>query len=309
MTGREEHSPADRPEPTSAREKAKVIAELLRAPAAFSAIGDPLVGAYAGGPIETRRLFLPLTSVLIYAGGMGLNDWADREIDAEERPERPIPSGQLSAGEAFRVSTGLIGAGVLVAGLLDGARGFRRAAVLAATVAAYDTVAKDTPAGAWVMAACRSLNVLLGAGSCHALAPALTIGAHTVAVTELSKAEVHGAEASLPAGVRIAVGAVAAAATVTGRSHDKPVLTVLGRAGAAVSAYRYLAKAIPPLNRAIDEPTGTRIRAAVRANLGALIPLQAALIARTGNLIPAAVVAALEPAQQQVIRRMRGDTT
>ncbi|WP_432560508.1 SCO3242 family prenyltransferase [Granulicoccus sp. GXG6511] len=300
----------DRTAPASGAEKARVVAELLRAPAAFSAIGDPLVGAFSGGPVNGRQLMLPLTSVLIYAGGMGLNDWADREIDAEERPERPIPSGRLTAGEAFRISTGLIGAGVLVAGLLNGPRGFGRAAVLAATVAAYDTVAKDTPAGAWVMAACRSLNVLLGAGSLRAaVAPALTVGAHTVAVTELSKAEVHGSDPTLPAGVRIAVGAVAAVTPVTGRWSDRPVLNVLGRAGAAVSAYRYLTKTIPPLNRAVAEPTGARIRDAVRSNLGALIPLQAALIARTGNVVPALAVAALEPAQKQVIRRLRGDTT
>lgn len=291
-------------------EKAALIAELLRAPAAFSAIGDPLVGAYAGGRVRARQLVLPLSSVLIYAGGMGLNDWADRAIDAEERPERPIPSGRLTADEAFRISVGLLSAGVLVAGLLDGRRGFTRGTLLAGAVVAYDTVAKDTPAGSWVMAACRSLNVLLGAGSLPAaLSPALTIGAHTLAVTELSKAEVHGAEPALPEGVRTAVAAVAALTTFTGRNSDHRILRLAGRAGAAVSAYRYLAKALPPLNQAIEEPTGDRIRDAVRATLGALIPLQAALIARTGNLAPAAVVAALEVGQGQVIRRLRGDTT
>ncbi|MDO5683302.1 MAG: UbiA family prenyltransferase [Propionibacteriaceae bacterium] len=296
--------------PAASRPRVGEIAELLRAPAAFSAVGDALVGTYAGGPVTVRQHFLPIASVLIYAGGMGLNDWADREIDADERPERPIPSGRVPAGTAFRISTGLLGAGILVAGLTNGRRGLVRAAILAGTVVVYDTVAKDTPAGSWVMAACRSLNVLLGAGSLPAaLSPALTIGAHTVAVTELSRAEVHGAESTLPENVRLAVAGVAAAATVAGRRPKNRVLCLAGRAAGAVSAYRYLAKAVPPLNRAVAEPTGTRIRDAVRANLGALIPLQAALIARTGHLVPAAFVAALEPAQQQVIRRLRGDTT
>ena len=59
MTGREEHSPADRPEPTSAREKAKVIAELLRAPAAFCAIGDPLVGRTPAAPSKPADCSCP----------------------------------------------------------------------------------------------------------------------------------------------------------------------------------------------------------------------------------------------------------
>lgn len=285
------------------------VLELLRAPAAFSAVGDPLTGAYAAGPVETRQLLLPVASVLIYAGGMGLNDWSDRELDAEERPERPIPSGRVAPDQALAISAGLLGGGVLWAALVGGRSGALRAALLAGTVIAYDTLAKDTPLGSWVMGACRSLNVLLGASSPAAIAPALTIGAHTVAVTELSRREVTGADRSLPEGVRIAVAGVSGAAVLGGRNHPNPLRTVLGRVAAAASTYRYLDKAIPPLSRAIERPGANRIRDAVRANLGALIPLQATLIARTGNLVPAAAVASLELAQRQVIRRLRGDTT
>lgn len=285
------------------------VLELLRAPAAFSAVGDPLTGAYAAGPVETRQLLLPVASVLIYAGGMGLNDWSDRELDAEERPERPIPSGRVAPDQALAISAGLLGGGVLWAALVGGRSGALRAALLAGTVIAYDTLAKDTPLGSWVMGACRSLNVLLGASSPAAIAPALTIGAHTVAVTELSRREVTGADRSLPEGVRIAVAGVSGAAVLGGRNHPNPLRTVLGRVAAAASTYRYLDKAIPPLSRAIERPGADRIRDAVRANLGALIPLQATLIARTGNLLPAAAVASLELAQRQVIRRLRGDTT
>lgn len=285
------------------------VLELLRAPAAFSAVGDPLTGAYAAGPVETRQLLLPVASVLIYAGGMGLNDWSDRELDAEERPERPIPSGRVAPDQALAISAGLLGGGVLWAALVGGRSGALRAALLAGTVIAYDTLAKDTPLGSWVMGACRSLNVLLGASSPAAIAPALTIGAHTVAVTELSRREVTGADRSLPEGVRIAVAGVSGAAVLGGRNHPNPLRTVLGRVAAAASTYRYLDKAIPPLSRAIERPGADRIRDAVRANLGALIPLQATLIARTGNLVPAAAVASLELAQRQVVRRLRGDTT
>jgi hypothetical protein len=287
------------------------VLELLRAPAAFSAVGDSLVGVYAGGPVRPRQLLTPLASVFIYAGGMGLNDWADRELDAEERPERPIPSGRITADEALRISAGLLAAGVAVAALVGGRSGAVRGAALAGTVVAYDTVAKDTPAGPWVMAACRALDVLLGAGSLSAATPAaLTVGAHTVAVTYLSRAEVSGAERSLPKAVRAAVAGVAAVATATGRSHPTSrVRGVLGRVGAAGAVARYLTKAVPPLNRAVEDPAAGPVRDAVRANLGAMIPLQAALISRSGHPVPAAVVAGLEVAQRQVIRRLRGDTT
>ena len=37
--------------------------------------------------------FTALAMSLLYVGGMYLNDAFDRDIDARERPERPIPSG------------------------------------------------------------------------------------------------------------------------------------------------------------------------------------------------------------------------
>ncbi|WP_375373510.1 UbiA family prenyltransferase, partial [Micromonospora sp. ATA51] len=40
-------------------------------------------------------------SVLLYWAGMAANDWADRHLDAVERPERPIPSGRVSPPAAL----------------------------------------------------------------------------------------------------------------------------------------------------------------------------------------------------------------
>lgn len=293
-----------------ARAAAPVIAELVRAPAAFGAVGDALAGAYAAAGTPRRHLLMPIASVLLYAGGMGLNDWADRDQDAVDRPERPIPSGRVRSGTALTLSVGLITGGMAVAGLIGGARGAARAGALAATVVVYDALAKDTAAGSWVMAACRSLNVLLGAGSLRAaLAPALTVGAHTVAVTELSRAEVSGTDATLPENVRIAVVVVAASAVAGGSARGSRGTRVLGRLGAAAGAARYLTKTLPPLATAVRRPSAANVRDAVRASLGALIPLQAALIARTGQLAPAAAIASLEIAQRRLVGRVQGDTT
>ena len=58
-------------------------------------------------------LWLALSSCSDF-GGMFLNDAFDRHIDARERPERPIPKGQIGAGEVFGVGYGLLGAATLL---------------------------------------------------------------------------------------------------------------------------------------------------------------------------------------------------
>ena len=45
----------------------------------------------------------------------GLNDFFDAEVDAVERPERPIPSGRISRSTAGCVGWSLLAAGVLAA--------------------------------------------------------------------------------------------------------------------------------------------------------------------------------------------------
>jgi len=49
-----------------------------------------------------------------YEGGMFLNDAFDAEIDARERPARPIPSGQVSRASVFTLGFGLLAAGLLL---------------------------------------------------------------------------------------------------------------------------------------------------------------------------------------------------
>jgi 4-hydroxybenzoate polyprenyltransferase len=86
----------------------KAYVQLVRAPAALTVLGDTVAGAAAAGnPLRGRRLLLPLSSVAFYWAGMALNDWADRKLDAVERPERPIPSGRVSPEQALAVAGGL----------------------------------------------------------------------------------------------------------------------------------------------------------------------------------------------------------
>ncbi|MGH8999965.1 MAG: UbiA family prenyltransferase, partial [Acidimicrobiia bacterium] len=73
------------------------VAALVRLPAVLSVPGDVLVGATSGGGhLRPRRAgMLVASSSALYLAGMALNDWADRDIDARERPGRPIPSGRV----------------------------------------------------------------------------------------------------------------------------------------------------------------------------------------------------------------------
>ena len=89
---------------------------LLRAPAALTVPGDTLAGAAAAGkPLRGRRRVLPLASVALYWSGMALNDWADRTVDAIERPERPIPSGRITPSQALAVAGALSASGLCLA--------------------------------------------------------------------------------------------------------------------------------------------------------------------------------------------------
>ncbi|MGW1862898.1 UbiA family prenyltransferase, partial [Streptomyces collinus] len=76
---------------------ARAWAELLRLPALFTVPGDVLAGAAAvSGRTGPRTLLAAGSSLCLYEAGMALNDWADREEDAAERPHRPLPSGRIS---------------------------------------------------------------------------------------------------------------------------------------------------------------------------------------------------------------------
>ncbi|MFI7235284.1 SCO3242 family prenyltransferase [Streptomyces cyaneofuscatus] len=156
----------DRHRPSPGRGRGDTVrawTELFRVSALFSVPGDALAGAAAVGRSPGRGTALAIgASLCLYEAGMALNDWADREEDAVDRPHRPIPSGRISPPAALGA------AGVLtLAGLALAARAGRPALAvatgLAATVWAYDLRLKHTKAGPAAMAAARSLDLLLGA--------------------------------------------------------------------------------------------------------------------------------------------------
>lgn len=291
------------------------LAELVRAPAALSVVGDTLaglaaaragaraaaqVGAHTGEragapvPIRARHLLLPVASACLYLGGMALNDYADRHVDAVERPERPIPSGRVTPRAAIAIGAALTAGGVAAAGVAGGRRALGVAVPLAACVWTYDLVAKDRPAGPFVMAACRGLDVLLGAtpGRMRSALPAAAgLTAHTLGVTVLSRGEVHGTTAQVAGGVAAGTiaGAVAVAATPSTTAPTGRQTAARWTAVAAATAYA--AACAPAQVRAAARPTAANARTATRSGIQAMVPLQAAWAARSGGLGTTALLA------------------
>ncbi|MET9554720.1 UbiA family prenyltransferase [Streptomyces sp. NPDC006645] len=138
-------------------------AELLRVSALFTVPGDALAGAASAGVRPNRGTALAVgASLCLYEAGMALNDWADRDEDAVERPHRPIPSGRITPNAALTAAGALTATGLLLASRA-GRPTLALSTALAATVWAYDLRLKHTSAGPLAMGAARTLDVLMGA--------------------------------------------------------------------------------------------------------------------------------------------------
>ncbi|WSY19112.1 UbiA family prenyltransferase (plasmid) [Embleya sp. NBC_00896] len=298
------------------RSRWRAFAELVRAPAALSVPGDVLVGAAASGGLPRgREVALPVASVCLYWAGMALNDYADRDLDAKERPERPIPSGRISPGEALATAAGLTAAGVALGAWAGGRRRLPAVLGLAGAVWMYDLVLKGTPAAPTGMALARGLDVMVGArpglpgGLADAAGCAGVVALHTYGVTALSRHEVHGTTPGPPAAALATAAATSFAAGAVGRRRRAGWGAPGGpgtrggarwdRAGAAsvsgAGLAGYLAAYGRPLVRAIGDPRVGTVRAAVGGGVLGLLPLQAALLSRLGRPHAALVLSAAWP--------------
>jgi hypothetical protein len=175
---------------------------LMRIPNVFTAFANVAAGVFLarGGSIESRDWLVIAASGCLYTGGMVWNDYCDRHIDAEERPDRPIPAGEVSPNAAAALGGVLFALGVA----LCARHGFAPLLVsvlLCAAILLYDATLKNTWAGPLAMGSCRTLNVLLGLsvvapGPGWLSALPILLGVFTLLITQLSRFEVGGTEAS-----------------------------------------------------------------------------------------------------------------
>ena len=259
---------------------------LVRAPAVFSALGDPLAGLLLDDePLNARHAArLSAASAMIYLAGMALNDLADREEDARERPERPIPSGAISPRTAALVGSSLLLGGVLAAGRA-GARWTGPA--LAAMVVAYDFQLKhSTTLGPIAMGACRGLSLLLGAEASRdgvtrrGAEGALLLGAYVAGLTLIARSETGAARTrELRTGAGLAAGALLATGIRGG-----PMSMAWSAAAGALAG--------PAVRRALIEPGPKTVGPAVGALIRAIPALDGGIAGASGP-VPAGLLLSL----------------
>ncbi len=323
MSSRPEFEPASEDEPQGSRQKPSPLLSwlrLFRLPNVFTALADVAMGyLFVHGQLESgiQLACLASASALLYTAGMVLNDVFDIDVDRQERPFRPLPSGQIGLPTARSVGFTLLGLGI-VAGW---ATGFLPAApppalplrcglvatVLAGAVLLYDTILKFTPLGPLGMGACRLLNVLLGmsaAGHLHGavavgfspaeLRAAAGIGIYIAGVTLLARAEAGRSRSSVLGAAMLVMALGVAVLGMSGHGFRWQVMktehywillgllmiTVLRRCG--VAAF---------------DPQPDKVQAAVKHSILSLILLDAATAAAVaGPLYGMAVAALLLPA-------------
>jgi 4-hydroxybenzoate polyprenyltransferase len=152
---------------TPVKNRLRVYLQLMRFPAVFTALADIFLGFLLthDGLLPVRDLVALLgASSGLYLAGMVFNDFFDREVDARERPGRPIPSGRVSTRPAALLATGLIVLGPVCTAFVS-FEAVEISLLLIALILAYDTYLKQTPAGPVAMGGCRFLNVMLGASA------------------------------------------------------------------------------------------------------------------------------------------------
>ncbi|HEY7385728.1 MAG TPA: UbiA family prenyltransferase [Beijerinckiaceae bacterium] len=149
----------------------------------------------AGGNAWSARTGVVIVAMsLFYTGGMYLNDAFDRDIDARERPSRPIPSGEISASAVLTTGFGMLAAGVALMGLF-GLVAALAGLALAGAIVVYDLHHKANPYSPVVMGLCRALvyvgSALVAAGTVSAavLIGAGALLAHVVGLTYAAKQE------------------------------------------------------------------------------------------------------------------------
>lgn len=239
-------------------------------------------------------LWLLLATSGLYGGGIVFNDVFDAELDAVERPERPIPSGRASKGNAIALGLALLVIGAIAAAQVSWLScSLAIATALAALL--YDSISKhNSILGPLNMGTCRGLNLVLGISilpsmvlplSFLAVIPILYIGA----ITAISQGEVSGGKQQTGVLALLLIGSVIGIVLGLSLLSRYQIWTVLP------FTILFGALTLPAFITATQTPTPHCIQVAVRAGILSLIVLDAALAAGFAGIFYGLAVLSLLP--------------
>lgn len=181
----------------------KAWIQLIRPSNVLTAISDVLAGVALAClflqselPETESLIWITLSSMLLYTGGIVFNDVFDAALDKIERPERPIPSGKVKRSSAAILGTIAFSLGCFLAYQVN-LTAFYIALAIVLMCLLYNGKAKHHfIAGPIVMGSCRGLNLLLGMAvlpdSLSYFYLAIVPIIYIAAVTNISRGEVYG---------------------------------------------------------------------------------------------------------------------
>lgn len=155
-----------------------------------------LAGAIIAGGISSANTIalIVLAMTAFYVGGMYLNDYFDRAIDARERPGRPIVAGEIRAGSVLSIGFGLLALGIVLM-MPFGPLATLCGLLLAGVIVLYDVWHKGNTLSPMVMGLCRAL-VYIGTGiavtgeiSQASIVGAVALACHVAGITYAAKQE------------------------------------------------------------------------------------------------------------------------
>jgi 4-hydroxybenzoate polyprenyltransferase len=269
--------------------------QLMRPANILTAWADILAGFAVAGAFEIESLcWLLLATTGLYGGGIVFNDVFDAEIDAKERPERPIPSDRASVGGAI-----ILGSLLLVMGIVAAAQVSLISALIATCVAfaalAYDALSKHNPiSGSLNMGLCRGGNFLLGMSSVAQVLSdrwylAFIPLTYIVAVTAISQGEVHGGKRGT------GIFALTMLGLVLGSLLSLTFFDNYASLAALPFWVLFAGRVLPSWIQATRFPKAELIRGAVKAGVLSLILLDSAIAAGFAGVINGLLILCLLP--------------
>lgn len=285
--------------------KIRAFAELTRPANVVTALSDILAGlaivGFTFGGLDYQfypALFLGLSSMCLYAGGVVFNDIFDHELDRIERPERALPSGRIKRSEAIIGGILLLALGIFLAFWQSRFSGF--VAVFITTLALfYDWKGKHMRFfGPINMGLCRAFNLLLGM-SVYELGvlehfPVIAIPLiYIAAITLVSRGEVHGGKAIT----------LYFAGFLFMLVHGSQLYLAEQLEYALVFVLAHFILIFRKLRIAIENPVGKNIGLTVKIGVLTLILMNAAWVASSGQWIMALFVLALLPVSLGLARK------